>query len=56
MKILSVIWKVIVFIAKALLKILLAALWLALEILKIFLIMFGLVFRIFLAFVDAGTV
>ena len=56
MRILSFIWKVSAFIIKAVFKIILGALWLALELLKIFLFMFGLVFRVFMVFVDAGTV
>lgn len=56
MRILSFVWKVLAFIVKAVFKIILGTLWLALELLKIFLVMFGLVFRVFMAFVDAGTV
>lgn len=55
MMILHFIGKAIVFVIKTVLKILMGALWLALEMLKIFLMLFGMVFRVFLAFVDAGT-
>lgn len=51
----QLLWKAIIMIVKGVLKVAAAAFWLTLELLKIFLLMFGLIFRIFLAFVDAGT-
>lgn len=53
---LYIIWKIFAVIVKTVFKIALGVLWLALELLRIFIIMFGLVFRVFLIFVDAGTV
>ena len=56
MRVLHIIGIVLAFLLKAAIKLVIGVLWVTLECLKIFLMMFGLVFRIFTAFVDGVTV
>ena len=43
------------FVIKTILKVIIGCLWLALEMLKCILLLFGMVFKVFLLFVNVGT-
>lgn len=46
---------IIGFVFKTIIKVIIGCLWLALEMLKCILLLFGMVFKVFLLFVNAGT-